>query len=885
MTSELLIVPGEVCHQRVSSWLRQSEEDNDEEEKKEGDQEQAMSLKSNFEDRRIVVCDGIVKVQYSYSPSDRSVFRVWIPNSIEVLKFNSFNDCRKLFYISFESNSRLTRIEWNVFWKSSLQSIVIPSTVEILGFECFSSCESLLSISFESNSHLIRIGSRAFSNSSLQSMLIPSSVEILGSSCFSECKSLSSISFESNSHLTRIESETFSNSSLQSILIPSSVEVLGSSCFSSCESLLSISFESNSRLTRIESETFSKSSLPSIMVPRNVEVFGTACFFGCQSLSSISFESNSHLTRIESGAFHGSSLQFILIPRNVDVLDRHCFSGCQFLSSLTFESNSKLTRIESHAFFNSSLQSIVIPRSVQFIDGSAFSEVKLSFLSIEPENEHFVLENDFLIDIIHHKLIRNFSNSSTIQIGSDIEILGSSSFSQCEFISSITFASNSRLTRIESKAFSYSSLQSIVIPRNVEILDSSCFSCGSLSSISFESDSRLARIESEVFAHSSLQSIVIPRNVEILGSSCFSECKSLSSISFESNSRLARIESKAFDGLGVVITIPPTVTFVAFNVIPNPSKIFISDHASCPEFDHWRELRKCHIEVDFRRILRAGCGFGDLSDYQIDLSVFEEISILGDSDNVSSQIYQRWDDGSVFVVKSKHHWKSRKNCEIELENLLNLRHPCIAVPIGFVFPMELSESQELMIVELHAEEHSMAEVLSVNPVWWTATVKAKAVAGIVLGLRFAHSLGLIHGRLDSNNIIFDSDHLIQITNFYPIGLEVGESRKDGNVCAGGFSGKGWSSNPDIRGFGLILFEIVFDHPAKLVDVSNDQMIVHPNVPAFVSKIIATSQSPNLQTTDSFLDIFEILKANNFAIVSGVDSADVLSFVNWVESFE
>jgi hypothetical protein len=49
-----------------------------------------------------------------------------------------------------------------------------------------------------------------------------------------------------------------------------------------------------------------------------------------------------------------------------------------------------------------------------------------------------------------------------------------------------------------------------LIPRNVEIVGSYCFSsCKSLSSITFESNSHLTRIESEAFSSSSLQSILI----------------------------------------------------------------------------------------------------------------------------------------------------------------------------------------------------------------------------------------------------------------------------------------------------------------------------------------------------------------------------------------
>jgi hypothetical protein len=86
----------------------------------------------------------------------------------------------------------------------------------------------------------------------------------------------------------------------------------------------------------------------------------------------------------------------------------------------------------------------------------------------------------------------------------------------------IVIESNSRLTRIESAVFYQPSLQSILIPSNVEIRGSSCFSdCESLLSITFESNSHLMRIESEVFAFSPLQSIVIPRNVRFIDASAF----------------------------------------------------------------------------------------------------------------------------------------------------------------------------------------------------------------------------------------------------------------------------------------------------------------------------------------------------------------------------
>jgi hypothetical protein len=162
------------------------------------------------------------------------------------------------------------------------------------------------------------------------------------------------------------------------------------------------------------------------------------------------------LTRIESVAFQNSSIQSIFIPRNVEILGSRCFSSCKSLSSIPFESNSYLTRIESYAVYESSLQSIVIP--------------------------------------------------------SNVEILGSKCFSDCESLSSISFESNSHLTRIEletfsetslikSEKFSDLSLQSTVIPPNVQFTDDSAFLGVALSSISIESESEIFVIESNFHIH------------------------------------------------------------------------------------------------------------------------------------------------------------------------------------------------------------------------------------------------------------------------------------------------------------------------------------------------------------------------------------------------
>jgi hypothetical protein len=95
-----------------------------------------------------------------------------------------------------------------------------------------------------------------------------------------------------------------------------------------------------------------------------------------------------------------------------------------------------------------------LPRSLRFINGPPFANVRLTEFSVGRENETFILENGRLIDRLNHKLIRNFSNSSTIGIWNTIESIGLSSFFVCQSLLSSCFEMNSRLRRIESHAFS-----------------------------------------------------------------------------------------------------------------------------------------------------------------------------------------------------------------------------------------------------------------------------------------------------------------------------------------------------------------------------------------------------------------------------------------------
>jgi hypothetical protein len=111
---------------------------------------------------------------------------------------------------------------------SMLKSGEIPSLVDVICHGCFAHCDILSTLTFERDSKLSRInGDASYGCSSLHSVAIPSSVEILCSDCFAECTFLPILTFETGSRLSRIEESAFGGCwTLRSIDSPSSTEVL-----------------------------------------------------------------------------------------------------------------------------------------------------------------------------------------------------------------------------------------------------------------------------------------------------------------------------------------------------------------------------------------------------------------------------------------------------------------------------------------------------------------------------------------------------------------------------------------------------------------------------------------------------------------------------------
>jgi serine/threonine protein kinase len=256
---------------------------------------------------------------------------------------------------------------------------------------------------------------------------------------------------------------------------------------------------------------------------------------------------------------------------------------------------------------------------------------------------------------------------------------------------------------------------------------------------------------------------------------------------------------------------------------------------------------------------------------------FVEESHTSANDRFLTQKYQGRYNGFEIVVKSINITVSVNIVHLDrtIENLLNLRHPCISYPIGVVLRSPL---QELQIVRQYSSGGLLSEVISASPEWWTPTAKVKAIVGIVLGLRFAHSFGLLHGHLTGDNVVFNDEGLIQICDFCVQDFSDVGGNSEAIAEVGGFSGENWRPSADVKAFAELLSRILIDDSAEKPGCSL-------SIPAFVLNIIERGQSLDSEAKLSFADIFETLKGEKFRILEGVDSNEVSNFVSWIEFSE
>ena len=282
-------------------------------------------------------------------------------------------------------------------------------------------------------------------------------------------------------------------------------------------------------------------------IPDSVEKIGAEAFFNTVNMRTLSLSENSRLESIGSEAFGNSALEAITLPARVSSVDSTAFFGCTSLPAVEVVPNNPYFRSGNGVLYNATQTALLVypagkpytdrftvPESVTTVEACAFAHA--SVRNIDLSAVQTIESNAFL-----------YSELVSIVLPDSVRRTGSALFSGCEQLREVTLGSG--MGTVSDKMFeNCRALTRVEIPSQIYSIGERAFAGSGLEQILFEKDSRLAEICAEAFSATGLKSIEIPREVSLIGRSAFSGASLLSSVTFTEDSNLRFIGNQAFLG-------------------------------------------------------------------------------------------------------------------------------------------------------------------------------------------------------------------------------------------------------------------------------------------------------------------------------------------------
>ena len=500
-----------------------------------------------------------------------------------------------------------------------------------------------------------------------------------------------SIQFASNSEIRTIERYSL-NIKLESITIPSKLVDLQEGWCSTAPNLTRVNVSpQNPRYRSIDNKF--------IIGKKSIEQTNFDCFVFCSR-----------------------DVKNIAIPSYIKHIDPYAFDKCKQLRSIQITDDSKLCSIGRSSFSYSSIVSITIPsKLVDLQEGWCNATPNLTRVNVSPNNPRYrSIGNKFIIGKTSIKqtsfdcFVFCSRDVKSITIPSCIKHISPFSFSDCENLQKVEFASDSKLQTIENSAFSSSSIEAITIPSEVNRIGKSAFfNCAKLKRINL--NSKLQTIENFAFASSSIESVGIPSNLIDLNEGWCNSTSKLNTISVSKNNPRyfclndqfiigkSSLNSKNYDELVFCVRNVKNV------VLPN----FIEQICSFA-FDECKQLQKFEIQNNSKLRLIEKSSFmkssiksikippsvTKIGEFAFSQCMLQNIKITNDS---NLQIIEKGSFQSTLIERIFIPQQVTKICTRAFYNCKELKR------------IEITENSKLQIIGNLAFAFASIESLSIPP--------------------------------------------------------------------------------------------------------------------------------------------------------------------------
>ncbi len=343
-------------------------------------------------------------------------------------------------------------------------------------------------------------------------------------------------------------------------------------------------------------KTIERVVIPSTYRGKPVTKINAAAFENCEKLSSVFIPDS--ISVIGGGAFwQCTSLPVVTIPESVLVIEKYAFAYCTSLTSITIPAN-VMSIGQGVVAGCISLATIIVDEKNPIHKGANNCLINSNTKTLISGCKNSVIPTDGSVVLIGEGAFRDCSGLISVSIPDSVVAIDSLAFCRCTRLKSVSFGSNSRLTKIGVSSFAHcadltafnfpssvtniendafdscKSLTTINVPSKVTNINSSVFRwCTNLSSVLLPDG--LTSIGESAFVHcGSLTSIAIPSNVSTICNGAFWDCSALTSVTFGADSQLTTIEENAFAHCSNLnyILIPNSVTFIGSNAFEESGK-------------------------------------------------------------------------------------------------------------------------------------------------------------------------------------------------------------------------------------------------------------------------------------------------------------------------
>ena len=566
-----------------------------------------------------------------------------LPQQIESVCSNAFENCDKLQSFCLASGSQLKRIEDHAFKGcTSLSNVDLSKALQcqLLGNDVFDKGYPTNEFKFP----VIKQIETILSGANVKTIVIPTGVTEICDNAFANCESLSDITLPEG--LIKIRNSVFVNCiSLTKIEIPKSVDQIDSNVFENCNKLSDFKLNREFELKKFGECVFSGcNSLQSLNLYTEGEcsltslpdnMFGDTCYLNEISLprelikigNNVFKSSNFKIDNVynedgitfvlpgtvnEIGAFsfsYNAELTNVdLSATDLKIIPISAFENCESLVSVKLPEG--LTEICNNAFYNCiSLTKIEIPKSVKKIGSNVFENPESLTKTETPK-------------LIPSNVFANCESLVSVKLPEGLTEIGNNAFYNCRSLD--TIATYDEFINISSKT-NLSNHINKEIDTNKKIIELEKSCKASLSNYKNVLPSSLTIIGDGAFENTSLETInLMLTNIEELSKRVFANCEKLTSVYV--NTTCTTVDERAF------LNSKAKIMSDDYNFDYNNLCTSIKDG----KFKKTEQFKKTSLDLSFKTINTAA--FFGYESTTIDLQHWTQLQTINESAFCQSNI-------------------------------------------------------------------------------------------------------------------------------------------------------------------------------------------------------------------------------------------------------